>query len=155
MLNEQELITWLSEHCPDECVQAVKELIERQAAQIEMAREALKTFIDEHEECEDAGGWMAFMCSPEAYHTADETLETLSDPAAILAERDARQWQPIETAPKDGKPFFAYRSHTPWPLLAVWNSEYAWVEDYISAEHLYGLTHWMPLPNPPESGKDK
>lgn len=45
--------------------------------QRDMAVEALQAFIDEHEECEDADGWMAFMCSPEAFHSADESLATI------------------------------------------------------------------------------
>ena len=39
-------------------------------------REALQTFIDEHEECQDADDWMAMMCSVEAHHVADEALST-------------------------------------------------------------------------------
>ena len=74
-----------------ECVnRRLREQVERQEAQWQVAIDALQAFIDEHEECEDADGWMAFMCSPEAYHVADEALATLSDPSAILAERDAR-----------------------------------------------------------------
>ncbi len=39
-------------------------------------RNALETFIAEHEECEDGDGWMAQMCSMEALHAADEVLST-------------------------------------------------------------------------------
>lgn len=39
-------------------------------------RNALETFIAEHEECEDGDGWMAQMCSMEALHVADEAMST-------------------------------------------------------------------------------
>ena len=39
-------------------------------------RNALETFIAEHEECEDSDGWMAQMCSMEALHVADEVMST-------------------------------------------------------------------------------
>ena len=39
-------------------------------------RNALETFIAEHEECEDGDGWMAQMCSMEALHVADEVMST-------------------------------------------------------------------------------
>ena len=86
---------------------------------------------------------------------------------ALVAERDAlaaRQWQPIETAPKDGTYFLMgnaggafvghYKSHaesgyrfdSPWRcvMLNCW---------HMSEETRYaGPTHWMPLPPPPEAG---
>ena len=40
-------------------------------------RNALETFIAEHEECEDGDGWMAQMCSMDALHAADEVMSTL------------------------------------------------------------------------------
>ena len=46
-------------------------------AEIVRLRNALETFIAEHEECEDGDGWMAQMCSMEALHAADEVMSTL------------------------------------------------------------------------------
>ena len=46
-------------------------------------RDALETFIAEHEECEDGDGWMAQMCSMEALHVADEALSTPFTPTAL------------------------------------------------------------------------
>lgn len=43
-------------------------------AQINVLREAFQTFIDEHEECQDADEWMAELCSIEALHVAGEAL---------------------------------------------------------------------------------
>lgn len=47
-------------------------------------RNALETFITEHEECEDSDGWMAQMCSMEALHVADEVMSTPFTPTAFL-----------------------------------------------------------------------
>ena len=46
-------------------------------------RDALQAYIDEHEECEDADGWMAQLCSMEALHVADEALSTPFTPTAL------------------------------------------------------------------------
>lgn len=52
--------------------------------QINMLRDAFQTFIDEHEECQDADEWMAELCSSEALHVAGEELATT--PEQPLAE---------------------------------------------------------------------
>ncbi len=53
-------------------------------AHINMLRDAFQTFIDEHEECQDADEWMAELCSSEALHVAGEELATT--PEQSLAE---------------------------------------------------------------------
>jgi len=64
------------------------------------------------------------------------------------------EWQPIETAPKDGSSILTCRYnntfHT-WDMAVVsWNGE-TWkvipTKDYRLS--LLG-THWMPLPEPPK-----
>jgi len=52
-------------------------------AEVLRLRNALETFIAEHEECEDGDGWMAQMCSMEALHVADEVLSTPFTPTAL------------------------------------------------------------------------
>ena len=42
-------------------------------------RNALETFIAEHEECEDGDGWMAQMCSMEALHVAGEAIASVKE----------------------------------------------------------------------------
>lgn len=66
------------------------------------------------------------------------------------------EWQPIETAPKDGNEF----------LVALWGEDFGTVQlavvfwndnnptfPWCTADgpgyHLDAATHWMPLPNPP------
>ena len=39
-------------------------------------RNALETFIAEHEECEDRDGWVAYMCSMKALRVADKAMAT-------------------------------------------------------------------------------
>lgn len=65
------------------------------------------------------------------------------------------EWQPIETAPKDGRrirgqdadgrlheTFWGKTSHVP---LYGWN-----YGDDVEDLNLWEPTHWMPLPEPPE-----
>lgn len=59
-----------------------KQLAASQLSETQL-REALQTYIDEHEECQDADDWMAMMCSMEAHHTADEALSQPSDTSAL------------------------------------------------------------------------
>jgi hypothetical protein len=72
-------------------------------------------------------------------------------------------WQPIETAPKDGVIVLAVKESTlpwakdfsvarfPYPLKQRWNGG-AWEAD---DGHVYEPqpTHWMPLPAPPAEGE--
>ena len=68
-------------------------------------------------------------------------------------------WQPIETAPKDGTPILA------WPCGDGWGGKFPYVVQWVPPnEHHDGLwreaageqyddfdpTHWMPLPEPPK-----
>ena len=64
----------------------VKELTAQVAAlelEVVRLRNALETFIAEHEECEDGDGWMAQMCSMEALHVADEVMSTPFTPTTL------------------------------------------------------------------------
>ena len=73
------------------------------------------------------------------------------------------EWQPIETAPKDGEEVLLWLG-APWCRVekALWfNPWKAWVTeapgDGADTER-YGIgslvpTHWMPLPQPPETNQ--
>ena len=70
------------------------------------------------------------------------------------------EWQPIETAPKDGTPFLSYRvlrSHPDiasvrfWPDGKIGGLAGGWRYDLNGN----GPTHWMPLPTPPATAKDE
>ena len=87
-----------------------------------------------------------------------ESAAALSTPApADKAEglREAVGWQPIETAPKDGRQVMLADRAEQWVTQAYWcvDSE-MWVkanEHYTDAHdvELRYMTHWMPLPAPP------
>lgn len=65
------------------------------------------------------------------------------------------QWQPIETAPKDGTRIIGYDPH---PNIGVrecfwfeWKKEWIYMEDIRAASDWIGLTptRWRPRPEPP------
>lgn len=75
------------------------------------------------------------------------------DAAAVLRGQSAPPaaqpgWMPIETAPKNGAWMYVWRKHGGFPIRAKYSVEYAWFED-DDANHLYDLTHWLPLPAAP------
>jgi hypothetical protein len=61
------------------------------------------------------------------------------------------EWQPIETAPKDGRTFLAYGA---WPMFPSapdicfchWDEDDEWWA--FEGEEML-ITHWMDLPAPP------
>ena len=65
------------------------------------------------------------------------------------------EWQPIETAPKDGTTILIY-SAVPLPFVTdvQWHNGYFCLFDPYADEHnqpiVVGITHWMPLPPPPK-----
>lgn len=85
-----------------------------------------------------------------------------------------QEWQPIETAPKDGQRiligWWEDPDHESWQARAAywedafecaWSEEIednlpvaAWTDDAVASfayeeTHSYQPTHWMPLPEPP------
>lgn len=72
----------LKDACAD--LEEVEQERDQLRAQINVLRDAFQTFIDEHEECQDADEWMAELCSMEALHVAGEALATT--PEQSLAE---------------------------------------------------------------------
>lgn len=79
-------------------------------------------------------------------------------------------WRPIETAPKDGTHILGWGRYNNFPVIVRWGRirhtwEMGWEPSYdgsrvIESESDFGteykereiLTHWMPLPERPESG---
>ena len=71
------------------------------------------------------------------------------------------EWQPIDTAPKDGRTVIVYQPGYSWRYpsprhaeevaIAYWrqpgNPERA--PEWIWGTRIYRPTHWMPLPSPP------
>lgn len=89
-------------------------------------------------------------------YAANDPLGMLMDGAAFhaaLTAALAKAWRPIESAPRDGRRFFARRDNgyefdyyvVRW---SVYDTEYPWQAEFNSyAEHR--LDEWMPLPAPP------
>lgn len=62
------------------------------------------------------------------------------------------EWQPIETAPRDGRVILAgyWRDEGWWSdLYDATPDEFA-ADDHGFTRDLAPLTHWMPLPEPPK-----
>ena len=65
------------------------------------------------------------------------------------------EWQPIETAPKDGRMVLLFPSRC-WAEdsdrgeVGYWDNDFHdWGGLGSAAEDYTGPTHWMPLPSPP------
>lgn len=68
-----------------------------------------------------------------------------------LGEKGANQWQPIETAPKDGVVFlvFSYHDQGGYQYTATTTTD-GEIICMMSMEVMVDKpTHWQPLPNPP------
>lgn len=65
-------------------------------------------------------------------------------------------WQPIDTAPKDGTPFLAYDSHRQAMFVAKWHHNYSdnpadgYWSNIVGDDDTCHPTHWMPLPKAPK-----
>ena len=57
-------------------------------------------------------------------------------------------WQPIETAPDDGRKIIVYGGSRTEPTIE--EADGGWWRLYIGAMNSIP-THWMPLPEPPKS----
>lgn len=84
----------------------------------------------------------------------NELSDKISD--AIARQHIAKgEWQPIDSAPKDGTQFIAYMAYDEGAEIDVifWSQsrkDFPWhfVAGGAAAENI--PTHWMPLPKPPE-----
>ncbi len=92
---------------------------------------------------------------------SDEILSALK----IAIEHMKRgQWQPIETAPKDGTTIIIFDSYSDDKSIdgygvctARWDYSLKWWimhQRYSNVISLINPTHWMPLPQPPQERKD-
>ena len=64
----------------------------------------------------------------------------------VRADIAGVDWQPIETAPKDGTPVLLYGAELVHPVVRPWTARQGtW--NGVRPEH---VTHWMPVPEPPK-----
>ena len=66
------------------------------------------------------------------------------------------EWQPIETAPQDGKPLLLWCDTDDGgePMILYRDSKGRWLyegEPLFATPFYIEATHWMPLPAPPQS----
>lgn len=72
-------------------------------------------------------------------------------------------WQPIDSAPKDGKPLLGFNVKLRVPFMVFWmdqrTDDLSWFPCIMGVGELYGKdfaskagpTHWMPLPDKPRT----
>lgn len=83
----------------------------------------------------------------------DEHIDSdyLAELHSRLAQPPDPEWQPIESAPKDGTAFIAVSGN--WIVCMCWNKhrrDWCTVDKhYCSLPEDETFTHWMPLPSPP------
>ena len=78
-----------------------------------------------------------------------------------MTDGSVNQWQPIETAPKDGTNILGYMRAYNDDIIVVCHfededgkNEYCpWLESEGELYARYELTHWMSLPEPPKDGE--
>lgn len=113
-----------------------------------------------------AARWLAQEFHPTGHHHAafvevTTTHRLIVDlQSALLASETQHQWQPIETAPKDGTDVLLWCAGAMEPsyaLIASWvdfkgEAPDGWC-DASTGRYNDGCppTHWMPLPSPPET----
>ena len=91
--------------------------------------------------------------STEAYEKALRKLQVEIKAASQVPE----DWQPIETAPRDGRPFLAVVDGAVRKVYWGKTSHIAWVGFNVCDQgpedcELCEPTLWMPMPKPPASG---
>lgn len=66
------------------------------------------------------------------------------------------EWQPIDTAPKDGSVFLGlWRSQNNIQFVSAKKDQKGrgWTDPFELYDYNTKLTHWMPLPEPPKEVK--
>lgn len=106
------------------------------------------TFRNPHEEFD----YRLFADEGEALdYVANMNLEEGDGPRpAVVPLFEQAEWQPIETAPKDGTEILA--TNGVWREVLMYDGHY-WCSHLDSEQysHSFEPAHWQPLPAPPET----
>lgn len=76
-------------------------------------------------------------------------LEGYAEQAEEL--ESAQQWQPIETAPKDGTEIDVWNASAECRVVNASWSDGMWIADDAPSSDEDDVTHWMPLPKAPNA----
>lgn len=69
----------------------------------------------------------------------------------LAAALEAQEWQLIETAPRNGRNIQVWTEELNTPECVYWGSEYGlWLIPEDHWDFPYTITHWRPLPDPPQ-----
>jgi len=85
------------------------------------------------------------------------TFAASSFGARLREIADGMEWRPIATAPKDGTRILASGRNYGLPgrgrhiVITSWND--GWANEYEDDGGFPHLTHWQPLPAPPQEGE--
>lgn len=107
-----------------------------QIEEIEKALEALLNYKQA-----DAEGIMV-LTSRQAIHEIADYIQTITAP----------QWQPIDSAPRDGTRILCFYSFAGGYDILEWDNEKNEWNDSRSGG--WNPTHWMQLPTPPKENKN-
>lgn len=79
-----------------------------------------------------------------------------------LAKLAEQEWQPIETAPQDGRTIIGWSKYMSEPCTIKWGKREGWVSSWEGYEVVESMcdragykdpepvTHWLPMPLPPQ-----
>lgn len=137
--------------------------LEREVADLRAAAKAQQEIINDVVLDGLAGDVTGKLLLEQLRNTEQRTLAAEKRVAELEAElAKVREWQPIDTAPKDGK-WIALWSQDGGVSVGYWgptyfDSDYAWVRYHhrSDSEEVRPVpTHWRPLPQPPAPQQTK
>jgi hypothetical protein len=72
----------------------------------------------------------------------------------LALHKRSQEWQPIQTAPKDGACVLLYDNTCEEPVVGFWHAS-GWLVAWDHSRYDTNFpgcdpTHWMPLPEPPK-----
>jgi len=129
------------------CNRGLRDTIEEQDAQIEALKQDLleQTAAVRH-------------LRMERVHDLNHIGSQQEELADLRSQFANSEWQPIETAPKDGSLIIGWSDDFTDPVRATWTclhqwddpkDVFGWVEVDGDWSTSVKMTHWMPLPKPP------
>lgn len=88
-------------------------------------------------------------------------IEIIKAARAYASQSRADQWQPIETAPRDGTHILVFPALMGVPLVSSWEEKSKefkfvgfWRNPMTEQPVPYKPTHWQPIPAPPKGAAD-